>query len=290
MSVFDRKELFINLKIFRKNPLSLVGLVIVAATFVIALAVSIGGTRVTPYDPLTIHLDAAFQTPSTEHFLGTDELGRDILSRVLYGIPIDLEIGLIIVAVSAIIGLSLGSIAGFYGGRLDEILMRTTDVFLSFPVIVLALAISMALGPGIPNLIKALIMVWWPVYARLARADAMSARENQYVENARTAGLGSLEIIGTHIIPNIISSILVYATLDLGLVIIYASVLSYLGLGAQPPTPECGRMVYEGQIFLRSAWWVSIMPGIVLFIIVVGFCLIGDAVRDSMDPRMRRIA
>jgi peptide/nickel transport system permease protein len=290
MSLFDKKELFLSLKIFRKNPISVAGLIIVVATLVISLAVTIGGSQVTPYNPYEIHLDGSFQAPSTEHLLGTDELGRDILSRIIFGIPLDLEVALIIVTASVMIGLGLGSIAGFYGGRLDEILMRTTDIFLSFPVIVLALALSMALGPGIPNLIKALIIVWWPVYARMARADTMSVKENQYVETARTAGLGSLEIIRTHIIPNIISPLLVYATLDVGMVIIYASVLSYLGLGAQPPTPECGRMVYEGQNFLRSSWWISILPGIALFIIVVGFCLLGDALRDSMDPRMRRIA
>jgi peptide/nickel transport system permease protein len=286
--MFEKRELVLTAKMLRKNPLSIVGSIIVVAFLATAIVSALGGSKVTPYDPFRINLDEMTQAPSKEHLFGTDQLGRDILSRLIFGVPEDLEIAVVIVAVSIFIGLLLGAVAGYHGRRIDEILMRTTDLFFAFPTVVLALAVSMALVPGVVNLTIALIIVWWPVYARIARAESISVTEKPYVEAARAAGLSSWQIIGTHVVPNIISPLLIYATLDLGMVIIYASVLSYLGLGVQPPYPEFGRMVYEGQTLLRCAWWVSIIPGVILFIVVVGFSLLGDALRDTLDPRMRK--
>ncbi|GBC75263.1 Glutathione transport system permease protein GsiD [archaeon HR06] len=178
--------------------------------------------------------------------------------------------------------------AGYYGGKIDQLLMRITDVFLAFPPIVLAVTVAVALGPGISNLILALLIVWWPIYSRMARAGALSIKESFFVKAAKISGLNSLTIIRRHIIPNIISTLFIYATLDMGTVILYASVLSYLGLGAQPPQSEWGRMVFEGQSYLTIAWWVPLIPGLVIFFVALGFNLMGDALRDIIDPRYRR--
>jgi len=287
--LFEKKELYTTLAILGKNPLSVAGSTIVAAFFVMSLAAVLGGEKITPYDPRGIDLARALEPPSSAHLFGTDQLGRDILSRVIIAAPTDLVICLIVVGASILIGITVGSASGYYGGRLDDFLMRTTDIFLAFPTVMLALAISMSLGPGIFHVIEALIVVWWPIYARTARSETLTVKQNAYVEAARAAGQTSFAIIRTHIIPNAISPLLVYGTLDLGFVILQASVLSYLGLGAQPPQSEWGRMVYDGQVFLNSAWWVAIIPGLVILLVVVGFSLFGDALRDALDPKMRRL-
>jgi peptide/nickel transport system permease protein len=287
-ATLDVRELFLTLRILRKNILSVVGIVIVVCFLGTTAAVVILGNGIAPYDPNMINLGSAFLPPSLQHPMGTDNLGRDILSRVIVAAPIDAEIALLIIGISAVIGTSIGSFAGYLGGRVDEALMRVTDLFLSFPSVVLAVAVAVALGPGVAHVIEALLISWWPVYARLARAGASSLRDSQFVEAARVAGLSRLSIIRQHIIPNNIAPILVYGTLDLGGAILYASVLSYLGLGAQPPQSEWGRMVYDGQIFLAQSWWMSIMPGLVIFAIALGFNLFGDALRDALDPRYRK--
>ena len=284
----SRKELEITFRVLRSNPLSIVGTTILLIVLLTGLAVVISGDKVLPHNPNKIDLENILAPPSTHHFLGTDHVGRDVFSRILASIPIDLEIASIVVTVSFLIGLTIGSISGYFAGRTDEFLMRTTDVFLAFPALLLVILISLALGTGFENLILALIIPWWPVYARIARSEALSVRENQYVEAAVAAGQNKLTIIRNHIIPNILSPLLVYASLDLGTVILYASVLSYLGLGAQPPQAEWGRMVWEGQTYLPTAWWVSITPGIAILITVLGFNLIGDALRDALDPRTRK--
>lgn len=286
--LFDRKELYITLRILKRNPLSVIGSIIVAIFVIMALAAVLVGDKVTPYNPYEIDLSILLQPPSWTHLFGTDQLGRDVFSRVIIGAPIDLAIALMVVGASVAIGVAVGSIAGYYGGRLDETLMRITDVFLAFPTVMLALAVSMALGPGIFHVIEALIVVWWPVYARTARGEAMAIKENQYIEAAKASGSSNFAIVRNHIVPNMISPLIVYGSLDLGFVILYASVLSYLGLGAQPPQPEWGKMVFDGQIFLRSAWWIPIIPGLIILIVIIGFSLFGDALRDALDPRMRK--
>jgi len=284
----DVKELLLTFRILRKNVLSVIGIAIVVCFLGTAVAVVVFGTGIAPYDPNLISLESAFLSPSLQHLMGTDNLGRDILSRTIAASPIDAEIALLIVGCSAFIGTTLGSLAGYLGGRVEEVIMRITDVFLAFPSLVLAVAVGVALGPGVAHVIEANLVAWWPVYARLARAGASSLRDSQFVEAARVAGLSKLSIIREHIIPNNIAPILVYGTLDLGGAILYASVLSYLGLGAQPPQSEWGRMVFDGQIFLAQSWWMSIMPGLVIFFVALGFNLFGDALRDAIDPRYRK--
>jgi peptide/nickel transport system permease protein len=221
--------------------------------------------------------------------MGTDSLGRDMLSRVIASIPIDASLSLVVIAASLLIGIILGSIAGYFGGIIDEVIMRLTDIILAFPGIVLTLAIASALGASLINMAIALILVWWSPYVRIARGVTLSVKENQYIEAARASGLGSLTIIRRHIIPNILSPMLVYASLDIGYIILTASVLSYLGVGVQPPQAEWGRMVFEMQSYLFSQWWLPIFPGLAITITVLGFNLLGDALRDILDPRTRKI-
>jgi peptide/nickel transport system permease protein len=284
----DRKDIAITLSIIRKDPLAIMGLIIAVALLGTSAAVLLFGTSVVPYDPTAINLSLAFQPPSLQHLLGTDNLGRDVLSRAIMATPVDAEIAFAIIGISAFFGLLFGSVSGFLGGYIDDVFMRATDLFLAFPSLVLAIAVAVALGPGVNNVIEANLVVWWPVYARLARAGALSLNQAQYVDAARIAGLSRFGVLLRHIIPNNISPILVYGTLDLGNAILYASVLSYLGLGAQPPQAEWGRMVFDGQIFLTSAWWISIMPGVIILVIALGFNLLGDALRDVFDPRYRK--
>ncbi len=288
MAIFDRNEFLLYLKIVRRDRLSIIGATIALSFIGITMSVLIFGNRMAPYDPTMINLSFASLSPSLQHPMGTDNLGRDVLSRVIVASPIDAEIALFIVGGSILIGILMGSVAGYFGGRVEEILMRITDLFLAFPSLVLAVAVAVALGPGVDHVIEANLTAWWPVYTRLARAGAASLRESQFVEAARVAGLSKLSIIRQHIIPNNISPILVYATLDVGNAILYASVLSYLGLGAQPPQAEWGRMVFEGQVYLSQYWWISIMPGLVIFFVALGFNLLGDAMRDALDPRYRK--
>lgn len=285
---FDRDELLLTMKILRKDPLAVAGIIIATLFVGTALGVTIFGNSIAPHNPNAIDLGASFLAPSLKHLAGTDNLGRDIFSRLIVATPIDAEIAFVIIGTSILIGITTGSIAGFFGGRIDEVLMRITDLFVAFPTLVLAVAVALALGPGVNHVIEANVVAWWPVYARLARAGAMSLRESEFVEAASLAGLSKLSIIRKHIIPNNISVILVYATLDLGGAILYASVLSYLGLGAQPPLAEWGAMVYGGQVYLASAWWIPIFPGLMIFGVALGFNLLGDALRDVLDPRYRK--
>jgi len=284
----DKKDIALTLRILKRDPLALVGLIIAVAFCGTAIAVLLFGNSLAPYDPTAINFRIAFQPPSFQHPFGTDDLGRDVLSRVIVATPVDAEIAFAIIGISSIFGMVFGSVSGFLGGYVDDVFMRITDLFLAFPSLVLAIAVAVALGPGVNNVIQANLVVWWPVYARLARAGALSLNETQYVEAGRIAGLSKRAILLKHIIPNDISPILVYGTLDLGNAILYASVLSYLGLGAQPPQPEWGRMVFDGQTYLTGAWWVSILPGLVILIVALGFNLLGDALRDVFDPRYRK--
>jgi len=284
----DRHEIYTTLRILATDPLAVLGTLIAIVFIFTALIVAIFGSAVLPYDPNFANLNISFLPISLAHPMGTDFLGRDIFSRVLAASPIDAQIAFTIVGVSALVGILLGSVAGYSGGKIDESIMRVTDMFLAFPTLVLAVAVAVALGPGVGHLIEANLVVWWPVYARMARAGALSLRESQFVEAARAAGLSQFAIIRKHIIPNNISPILIYGTLDIGNAILYTSVLSYLGLGAQPPQSEWGRLVFDGQVYLTRAWWVPLMPGLVILLVALGFCLVGDALRDALDPRYRR--
>jgi peptide/nickel transport system permease protein len=226
--------------------------------------------------------------PSAKYIFGTDELGRDVFSRVLYGTRISLQTAILAVGLALLIGIPLGAIAGATGGYVDEIIMRITDIFLSFPPLLLAIAIAAFLGPNLQNAMLAIAISWWPWYTRLVRGQAVSIRERQFVKAARAIGTPHFKIIFGHIVPNCIAPVIVQASMDLGGVILTAASLSFLGLGAQPPTPEWGLMVSTSRNYFLNAWWYSVFPGIAIFITVLAFNLLGDGLREIMDPKTRK--
>ncbi|MCP4688973.1 MAG: ABC transporter permease, partial [Desulfobacterales bacterium] len=221
-------------------------------------------------------------------FFGTDSLGRDIYSRVVYGSRVTLSIAILVAAISTPLGLMIGVLAGYFGGAVDEILMRFSDVFLAFPKLILAIAFAAALGPGVENAIIAISVANWPGYARLARAETLSVRDNDYIQVIRGLGAGNIRIMVGHITPMCLSSIIVRLSLDMGAIILTAAGLGFLGLGAQPPMPEWGLMVSDGRNFLVDQWWVSTLPGFAILFVVMGFNLMGDGARDILAPHQRQ--
>lgn len=229
-----------------------------------------------------------FLPPSLAHPFGTDSLGRDMLARILFGARTSLAIGLLVVAVAVLIGLPLGAVAGFFGGWLDEAIMRMTDIFLAFPPLLLAIAIAAALGPSFTNAMLAIALTWWPWYTRIVRGQAWSIRERHFVEAARSMGVTDLTIIRRHILPNVFGPVLVQGTLDLGAAILTAAGLSFIGLGPQPPTADWGIMINEGRLYiLAGRWWIATFAGLAIFLTTLAFNLLGDSVRDISDPRTR---
>jgi len=265
------------------NPLTIIGGAIVLALLVLAifapLITHISPTDVNPIDKL--------QAPSAQHLFGTDEVGRDIFSRVVYGAQISLKISVLVVAIAFPLGTLLGAIAGFAGGAVDQFIMRTTDIFLAFPGIILAMAIAAALGPSIENVLIALSATWWPWYTRIVRASVMPLKQKEFIDSARSLGAGPIRMLFRDILPNAIGPAGVQASLDLGNVILSAAALSFIGLGAQPPSPEWGAMLASSREILREAWWSATFPGIAILITVLGFNLLGDGLRDAFDPRQR---
>jgi peptide/nickel transport system permease protein len=227
------------------------------------------------------------QPPSGEYLFGTDQLGRDVLSRVLYGGRISLPAGLLVVLGAALIGGALGALAGWLGGWLDELLMRITEIFMAFPTIILAMAIAAALGPSLLNAVLAMVVVWWPNYARLMRGLVLAVKSELYVEAARVLGVPELRILRRAVLPNCLAPLVVLGTVDLGGAILVFAGLSFLGLGSDPATPEWGRMISDGVQFFDQ-WWVSAFPGLAICTVVIGFNFIGDGIRDALDPRLRR--
>lgn len=288
MSLFDKAELRLTGAYLLKNKLSLAGGTVAATYLGLVLVVSILGERLLPFNPYVQNFAQTLLPPSWAHFFGTDDLGRDIFSRVIAGAPLEAQIGFVVVLVSLAFGGSLGAFAGYLGGIIEEVLMRVTDVFLAFPALVLAMAVAIAIGPGLTNSMMALLVVWWPWYARIARGEALAIKNSQYMEAAHAAGLKDIQIVMRHVLPNILMPLLVYATLDISNVILTGSVLSFIGLGAQPPQPEWGRMVFDGQDYLSGAWWMSVLPAFAIFIVVLAFSLFGDGLRDAFDPKLRR--
>ena len=288
MSLLEKGELKLTGKYLLRNKLSLAGGIVVAAYLVLVAVVLLSKNSLLPYDPYSQNFAVALQTPSPNHLFGTDDLGRDIFSRVIAGAPFDAEIAFAVVLVSLALGGTVGAFAGYLGGRVEEVMMRVTDVFLAFPALVLAMAVAIAIGPGLTHSMMALLVVWWPWYARIARGEALSIKTSQYIEAAHAAGLSEFQVVIRHVLPNILMPLLVYATLDISNVILTGTILSFIGLGAQPPQPEWGRMVFDGQDYLASAWWMSIIPAIAIFVVVLAFSLFGDGLRDAFDPRLRR--
>jgi peptide/nickel transport system permease protein len=288
LSLFDKTELRLTGVYLLRNKLSLAGGAIVAAYLALTVVVTLTGKFLLPYDPYVQNFAQTLLPPNSAHFFGTDDLGRDIFSRVIAGAPIEAQIAFVVVLISLAFGGSLGAFAGYLGGMAEELLMRITDVFLSFPALVLAMAVAIAIGPGLTNSMMALLVVWWPWYARIARGEALAIKNSQYMEAAHAAGLRDVQIVVRHVLPNILMPLLVYATLDISNVILTGSILSFIGLGAQPPQPEWGRMVFDGQDYLSGAWWMSVLPALAIFVVVLAFSLFGDGLRDAFDPKLRR--
>jgi peptide/nickel transport system permease protein len=231
------------------------------------------------------HAANSLQGPSSAHWFGTDQVGRDIFSRVLYGTRVSLEISALVLIAAVAVGVPLGVAAGYFGGFIDDVIMRVTDVFLAFPALLLALALAAVLGASAENATLALAITWWPWYARLARGQAASVSGRQYIESARALGLSNFRIIGRHVLPNSLTPVLVQMSLDAGGVIITVAGLSFLGLGAKDPTPEWGLMVAHGQAFFTTQWWVATFPGVAILLAAMAFNLVGDGLREALDPK-----
>ncbi|MDQ3692313.1 MAG: ABC transporter permease [Chloroflexota bacterium] len=262
---------------------AVIGFVLLLVMIVAALTAPL----LTGYDPIQINPPVRNQAPSGEHWFGTDQFGRDIFTRVVYGARISLPVGFIAVGIAAVVGLALGLVAGYYGKLLDAGIMRVIDVMLAFPGILLALVVVAILGPSLVNVMIAVGISEIPRYTRLVRGSVLSAKENLYVDAARVTGVKDLAILARHILPNVIGPIVVLATLSLGTAILAAAGLSFLGLGAQPPNPEWGAMLADGRQSLGSQWWISTMPGLAIAITVLAVNMAGDGLRDVLDPRLR---
>lgn len=267
---------------FSANRLAFLGLLIIIALLVVAAFADV----LAPYSPTVGDLkNARLLAPSAAHWFGTDDLGRDIYSRILYGSRWTLYVVILVAIIAAPIGLLVGTVAGYAGGWTDAILMRITDIFLAFPKLILALAFVAALGPGIENAVLAIAITSWPPYARIARAETLTVRNSDYIKAVQLMGASPFRIVLRHIMPLCISSLIIRVTLDMAGIILTAAGLGFLGLGAQPPLPEWGTMIASGRRFVLDQWWVAGAPGFAILIVSLGFNLLGDGLRDALDPR-----
>ncbi|SHI98985.1 ABC transporter permease [Wenxinia saemankumensis] len=266
-----------------RNPLAVAGgLIVLGLVLVAAFA-----PWIAPDTPYGQSLSERLMPPSAEHWMGTDELGRDILSRVIWGARITLMIVVLVAVISAPLGLLVGAVAGYAGGWVDKVLMGITDIFLSMPKLILALAFVAALGPGIENAVIAIAITSWPAYARIARAETLTFAQAEFIQAVRLSGAGHMRIVTRHVIPLCLSSTIIRVTLDMAGIILTAAGLGFLGLGAQPPLPEWGAMISRGRTFILDQWWVATMPGFAIILVSLGFCLLGDGLRDALDPKGR---
>jgi peptide/nickel transport system permease protein len=266
-----------------RDHAAVVGLLVVAILVVVAIV----APAIVPYDPNDQSFRIKLLAPSTEHLLGTDEFGRDVLSRILVGTRVALGVGIVPVAIALVIGVTLGLIAGYFGGGTDQVVMRVIDVLLAFPWLLLAIGIMAILGPGIQNVVIAVAIVYVPAFARIVRGSVLSIKEKEYVEAARAMGQPNTRIIVRHVLANAWAPIIVLATLSIGQAIIYAAGLSFIGLGTQPPDADWGVMLTSGREYLRDAPWLGFFPGLAILITVLAFNLFGDGLRDALDPRLR---
>jgi peptide/nickel transport system permease protein len=266
---------------FKRNPLAVAGLVIVVALLLIAAFAPL----IAPHNPLAQNLDKRLLPPSAVNFFGTDSLGRDIFSRIVYGARVTLVIVLLVVITVGPVGLLIGATSGYLGGWVDRLLMRITDVFLAFPRLVLALAFVAALGPGLENAVIAIAITAWPPYARVARAETLIIRQQDYIAAVRLQGASQWRIVWKHVVPLCLPSLIVRTTLDMAGIILTAAGLGFLGLGAQPPIPEWGAMISAGREQIFDQWWVATFPGLAICVVALGFNLLGDGLRDVMDQR-----
>ena len=267
---------------FKANPIAMAGLIIVGALLLIAAFAPL----LTGGEGIEQDLPNRLLPPSADHWFGTDELGRDIYDRIVWGARVTLYIVFLVSVIVMPIGLLIGTVAGYMGGWVDTVLMRITDIFLAFPRLILALAFVSALGPGLENAIIAIAVTTWSPYARLARAETLTVRNSEYILAAQIQGVPTWRIVVSHVVPMCMSSIIVRLTLDMAGIILTAAGLGFLGLGAQPPLPEWGAMISTGRDFLLDQWWVSTIPGIAILVVSMGFNLLGDGLRDVLDPRL----
>ena len=274
---------YLGWRAFASNPLAMIGLAIVLVLLLLAAAAPLIAT----HSPVAQDLAGRLKPPNALNWFGTDELGRDIYSRVVYGARITLTIVALVAVLVAPIGLIVGTVAGYLGGWVDVVLMRVTDIFLAFPRLILALAFVAALGPGIENAVIAIALTTWPPYARIARAETLTLRNSDFISAARLQGASPARIVWRYVVPLCLSSVIVRVTLDMAGIILTAAGLGFLGLGAQPPSPEWGAMISSGRRYILDQWWVATMPGLAICIVSLGFNLRGDGLRDVLDPKQR---
>ncbi|QPP05925.1 ABC transporter permease [Streptomyces bathyalis] len=267
-----------------RRPVPAAGLGVIVLLAVLAFA----GPMLAPYGPNAVDVTRALQPPSTEHWFGTDDLGRDVLSRVVLAARVSLRVSLLSVGIALVAGVTLGLVAGYFRGWADTVVMRLVDVIFAFPIMLLAIAIVAVLGPGVTTATVAIGVVYVPVFARVTRASTLALREEPYVRAAAGIGAGPLWIIRTHVLPNVSAPVIVQTSLSLAFAILSEAALSFLGLGVQPPEPSWGRMLFDGKGF-TDAWWMSVFPGLAIFVTVLAFNLVGDGLRDVLDPRQRSV-
>ena len=268
---------------FRRNPVGMIGLIGLSAVLLITLL----APSLAPYSPTEMDFQAIKQPPGPDHLFGTDDLGRDTLSRVIWGGRESIRVGFIAIALAMTGGVIVGTISGYYGGRLDAIIQRVVEVFMAFPTILMLLSIVAVLGPGLTTVLIAIGISLIPAYSRVVRGSVLAAKKREYVTAAQVVGASHSRIMRRHILPNIMSLVIIYGTLGLGSSILLTAGLSYIGLGAQPPSPEWGSMLLYGRSFVRTAWWMSVFPGMAIFVVVLCINLLGDGLRDALDPRLR---
>jgi peptide/nickel transport system permease protein len=268
---------------FKKNKLAVGGLTVIAITFLIAGSASL----MAPHDPGKTDVSLKLQPPSSQHLLGTDQLGRDVFSRMLYGSRISLSVGFVAVAISILIGILVGALAGYYGGWVDSLLMRFVDIMICFPSFFLILTVVALLGPSLLKVMFVIGITSWMGTSRFVRAEFLSLRERDFVQAAQALGMRDLRIIFRHILPNALAPVFVTATLDVATAILVEAGLSFLGFGAQPPAPSWGNILTEGRTYIFDAWWLTLFPGLAILITVLSFNLLGEGLRDALDPRLR---
>jgi peptide/nickel transport system permease protein len=270
------------LTILERKPILIFSLVVILGLIILTLF----GELLAPYDPLAVDLRSKLEPPDLAHPMGTDDMGRDVLSRVIAGTRLSTMTVVVIMSSCLVVGILVGTLAGYFGGRLDEALMRITEIFLAFPPLILALAIVAALGPSLVNAMLAISIVWWPWYARMVRGQVLAVKQNQFVEAARSIGVADARIMTRHVLPNCLMPVIIQASMDMGAALVLTAGLSFIGLGAQAPTPEWGAMVGIGRRYLLTAWWMSTFPGLAIFIAILGLNLLGDTLQEVLWSRV----
>jgi peptide/nickel transport system permease protein len=283
MTTTDESARVASWRLLLRNPVTVVSAVVLA----VVVFVAVTANWLAPFGVNDVDVPNALQPPSGAHWFGTDDLGRDVFSRVLVAIGASMRVAVISVAFAVVVGVTIGVVAGYRGGWVDTIFMRIVDVMFAFPVLLLALAVVAILGPGMTTTILAIGIVYTPIFARVARASTLSVRVEPFVQVSRAMGTGHLYVLGRHIIPNIAGPLVVQTSLSLAFAILSEAALSFLGLGIQPPAPSLGRMIFDSQGFVTLAWWMAVFPGAAIFIIVLAFNLVGDGLRDILDPKQR---